>query len=512
MSENINLAVCIDRYNYDCHCNKSVLCSCGYKMNATDEKENDRDRCPECGAPILMINTLHSNIKPGNNQEFQIADSTVKFVSYCSEDGKKITVKNISYKNIKLSVDIKPFSDIYNCYVNKIENYEASEKTLDIDLSRKPVAIITDDKGKEIKATKTAIQRMCSNICADYFDRQFYFKDDGYSYFCNQELYTCRCSGIILESVKSQGTTSLWKGIKFLLDCPAAESLFMTCKNSRELLGLIRNKKATTPYELLEIPKPVYKEICNIDDAWAVKGLTELAQTYCPKIDTGKFILWMQNAKDLLKSQPIRENNSYCRIGTSDLPKLFTLYELGFDPKKIKEYLFDEVYTYQGIESPREALEYLSDYIDMQQNMEVSYERYPHSLKLVHDLAVKNYHVVVNKKQNEFFAKRIRNDDYGRLTYKGENLSIITPEKPEDLVYEGRSLSHCVASYISKVTEGKSKIYFLRKNDEISKPYVTIEVSPDNRLVQCHGFADRNVSTDEANFIKKWCNIKKIAA
>jgi hypothetical protein len=54
---------------------------------------------------------------------------------------------------------------------------------------------------------------------------------------------------------------------------------------------------------------------------------------------------------------------------------------------------------------------------------------------------------------------------------------IIVPKSIDDLVKEGKSLNHCVGNgtYDKRVIEGKSKIFFVRKNPE--EPLLTAEVT-----------------------------------
>ena len=72
-------------------------------------------------------------------------------------------------------------------------------------------------------------------------------------------------------------------------------------------------------------------------------------------------------------------------------------------------------------------------------------------------------------------------DDLKLYEYNDKNYSIITPDKPEDVFYEGIALNHCVANsniYLKRIYEHESYILFLRKTNDIETPWYTLEVEP----------------------------------
>lgn len=77
-------------------------------------------------------------------------------------------------------------------------------------------------------------------------------------------------------------------------------------------------------------------------------------------------------------------------------------------------------------------------------------------------------------------------------------LSMISPRQSSDLNTEGKVLSHCVASYIDPVINGTENILFIRRNENISCPYFTMDLVPDKnsknrfeiRQIHCYGNGD----------------------
>lgn len=100
-------------------------------------------------------------------------------------------------------------------------------------------------------------------------------------------------------------------------------------------------------------------------------------------------------------------------------------------------------------------------------------------------------------------------DDLKLYEYNDKNYSIITPDKPEDVFYEGIALNHCVANsniYLKRIYEHESYILFLRKTNDIETPWYTLEVEPGGIIRQKRTKFD-NVNKDFEDalpFLKKW--------
>lgn len=88
--------------------------------------------------------------------------------------------------------------------------------------------------------------------------------------------------------------------------------------------------------------------------------------------------------------------------------------------------------------------------------------------------------------------------------YSNGAYCVLAPKKPDDLVEEGRQLSHCVGSYTDRVAAQDTYIFFLRKTSEPDRSLVTIQVYPDGRLGQVKGRFDRNPTPEQMRFVEKW--------
>ncbi len=109
----------------------------------------------------------------------------------------------------------------------------------------------------------------------------------------------------------------------------------------------------------------------------------------------------------------------------------------------------------------------------------------------------------INKKRQEKF-EFLNDADYDYI--------IITPKKPVDVVNEGAYLHHCVGGYVEEVCNGSTNILFLRSKTAPDKPFYTIEVNNQNRLIQVHGACNKWIGNDPKAipFLVDWLRQAKI--
>lgn len=147
-----------------------------------------------------------------------------------------------------------------------------------------------------------------------------------------------------------------------------------------------------------------------------------------------------------------------------------------------------------------------TDYLDFAESLKYDLSRgdvlYPKRLKEAHDNA--SDAVTVQKDKLAFEKYRER---YEKLKKKYEwsdgTYQIIIPKGINDIVEEGKVLSHCVGGYAERHVNGKTTILFMRLANDPEKRLVTIEVKGDT-ICQNYGYKDRRVSKKEKEFIEKW--------
>lgn len=261
---------------------------------------------------------------------------------------------------------------------------------------------------------------------------------------------------------------------------------------SLSVLGV--NEKGTDIYSILNCSKKVFKEIRNHDgnvhSFLAFKALNRADET----------ITW-----EMYQSMIDKD------IQTSDMIYLVERYDLKV--KRVLEYL-DSCYQHQCIPEC-EAIKIFSDYLRMAKamNYDLSDKRikYTNNLKKEHDIASFAYVCVKDKIQTEEFKERV--NAYRHYEYGNKSFVVLAPNSPEDMIAEGKNLSHCVHSYVSLVREGNSEVLFLRKADEPEKSFYTLEVK-NGKLIQIKGFSNYIPSNekekDVMDFVAEWAKKRNV--
>ncbi len=179
------------------------------------------------------------------------------------------------------------------------------------------------------------------------------------------------------------------------------------------------------------------------------------------------------------------------------------------DKKQLLEYFIKQNidgYCYQDY---LEACEYLGLDMSLPKN------RYPHNFKHWHDIRIDQYHTAKAEKDKEerkelyekfkqvankymFLERTLTKDDY---------LCIIALS-PQQLIYEGEKLNHCVGrmNYDQKFVREESLIFFIRNKSAPNTPFVTMEYSIKNKKVlQCYAEHDSKPSDSVLDFVNnKW--------
>ena len=141
-----------------------------------------------------------------------------------------------------------------------------------------------------------------------------------------------------------------------------------------------------------------------------------------------------------------------------------------------------------------------TDYISMADklgwNMKSKSVLFPADLKKAHDEALSLF----NEKQMENLKAKLHqlSKEY---EFENNDLCIVVPQSGEDISREGKILHHCVGRYIERVAAGKTMILFVRRKNDINKPYYTMEWNH-NRIIQCRGLKNCDPTDEVKEFIE----------
>ena len=197
---------------------------------------------------------------------------------------------------------------------------------------------------------------------------------------------------------------------------------------------------------------------------------------------------------------------SYLETPVAYMPDNFesspTIQKTSFALSEFIDYSFCEC-TRQGYaDNPRNFIQSWDDYLDMQLQVYGKIQK-KYSEYLASDETALSYKVA---KLQE--AQQIRNFSsvYNRLRiYEGKvgKYMIIAPKTPKDMIDEGQMQSNCVASYIDRVANGHTMIFFMRLRKDPERSLVTIEVR-EGRLVQVKARFNKAPTAEQHEAIDTW--------
>jgi hypothetical protein len=447
------------------------FCECGYYV---DTKVRGTFKCPNCDNDEVVYLDRRYKTK-------QI-DTPIEIVD------KGLKHFHLRRRKIKIYFD-------YSDY--KIKTKEIGSKELLFNLIDKKCVVI--ENGVEKGKSYTMINNFFRNIYNTNDILDLISVDE------NRDLFKFAISHLSnihwREYYKDVG-----KGLVRLVSDEYAflEVMFFSGYTSNQLYDLARDKDyyniyATKPHEILGCSKVVAKNLKGLHNLY--RSEVKATQNFFEKYGGNS----LSEIMEIIRQETRLEYISLSSVlGYIEQLK----EEYGYNNmKKLVTYVCRDVKLQQGIDNPQTALEYLRDYVKMMKELGYEYEKYPKSLKKVHDIALMNYRIYLNKSANEKFMEKVNSEEYKKLEYKTKEYSIILPKESNDLIKEGDSLSHCVASYINDVADGLCKILFMRKTDEIEKSLITIEVRG-NKIMQAKGVSNRKPKENEDIFIKQWASTK----
>ena len=127
---------------------------------------------------------------------------------------------------------------------------------------------------------------------------------------------------------------------------------------------------------------------------------------------------------------------------------------------------------------------------------------FPKNCAAAHDREAERIQKINDAQKNKAFGMAYAG--FARkAVLSNEELQIVCPKRVNDLVAEGRTLHHCVGSYIDRVVEGRCLIVFVRRVEEPKKPYVTVEVR-DGKIAQIHGDHNSDPTEEVKKFVDLW--------
>ncbi len=157
----------------------------------------------------------------------------------------------------------------------------------------------------------------------------------------------------------------------------------------------------------------------------------------------------------------------------------------GFSAPTIRtlNYLERQQLTHGSLISTRYLIDYWNTVAALQGGIAEDI-RYPRDLKAAHDRAVAERKIQIDLETDKMIASYSRQLDWMCFEDPETGLTIRPARSQQELIEEGKALSHCVGGYASRVAERSTAILFIRKAECPDKSFFTLEY--------CHGHVIQN--------------------
>lgn len=150
-----------------------------------------------------------------------------------------------------------------------------------------------------------------------------------------------------------------------------------------------------------------------------------------------------------------------------------------------------------------EYFDYLSLLKDLQIPVNTKNLAMPKDLTAAHDNAVE----LLNQMEREISERKYaeRSKRLKKLEKDIGQYKFLVPKKANDLIVEGKVLSHCVGGsrYVEGHRNGKLTILFIRTKDRPEEPYYTMEYNK-RQIIQIRGKHNRDADDQVWNAAKEW--------
>lgn len=133
---------------------------------------------------------------------------------------------------------------------------------------------------------------------------------------------------------------------------------------------------------------------------------------------------------------------------------------------------------------------------------------FPKKLKEAHDREQERFQAAKNKAKNDAIKRRAKSMEKYIFKDPETGLFIRPAASCGELTREGRDLHNCVASYIDRVAEGKTSIFFIRKISDPKTSFFTLEFRAGS-VIQNRGMKNCARTNEVVKFEKKWLDFIK---
>lgn len=251
----------------------------------------------------------------------------------------------------------------------------------------------------------------------------------------------------------------------------------------------------------------------NMSDFLRLPNLGRKQKQYIRKISGVVSSNWLKIMQAYLKESPtgnlslLPDEQLIRRLYSGDdhaTNRTLRINELGVPILKI----FSKVEEYHKLEheSYTGVLITWCDYLSMAERLELDLKNtailFPKNLHRAHDNLARQIKIYKDKlleKQIELAKERRK-----YLCYENEEYFCRPAASTDELIAEGRTLHHCVATYAEQYASYKTHIVFIRRKSAPDTPFVTMEIGLDNHVIQARAEHNHIPDDDVKKFIAEF--------
>ena len=115
------------------------------------------------------------------------------------------------------------------------------------------------------------------------------------------------------------------------------------------------------------------------------------------------------------------------------------------------------------------------------------------------------------ERREKIFAK-LQEERVKKFEYENDEFCIRVPHTLSEITTEGVVLHHCVGGYLDRHANGYTNILFLRRKGEEYRPFYTIEIDANDKVVQIHGCYNRWLGNNPEAVPFVYTYLKKLGA
>ena len=288
-------------------------------------------------------------------------------------------------------------------------------------------------------------------------------------------------------AINGYNQTSIFKYLRCYEKYPQAEYLIKlglpNLADKRTILALLKKDKAFRRWIIKN------KDICNLQ----YNNASSIIHAY----KTGN--TFEESRKFIERKSKLYLTKKY-ECDYSPIKKLFR----GKALERFFAYIDEQKINY-GL-----YLDYLNACNDLQLDMSLSKNAFPHDFMRWHDIRIdecaSKRAQIDERKRKELYKKfAVTADKFLPLqNIQNKKYAVFIAKSPAELINEGNALRHCVGKmgYDEKMARGETLIFFVRRLTAPDKPFVTMEYSVYGKnVLQCYGNKNTKPNNNVLDFV-----------